>query len=379
MRLRLNILVITLLALLSCAKESGERVRDDQGTGTLHVRFDIPANAGETKVDGVSEGVYTGTHNVLGVDNVIRSGRLLLVDKDGTVVAYRKAKDQAGVVGNGSGSEVITGINRGDYRLYVLVNATEPNELDNIFTVGSKPNIQYLLDKTMYSIIAGQSPTFSEESGIPCSYVTDVAITAGNNNVDVHLERCVGRLTIKVLNNIPDRKLAIRSIGLSDDNPVTGYYYPHDGSVDKVAFPDLTEMVELAPNENKTIFDHYVYETAVVNEGLSFNLFGAVYGENATVGFDEAKGTAFSTSLSPKGILGKVEPEGVFIGSEVDIPRERRPIKIVDKYGDAQLLQQIKRNEHVTVSINIFYNRELGQFDFKVSSWKEVSNETTFD
>ena len=51
----------------------------------------------------------------------------------------------------------------------------------------------------------------------------------------------------------------------------------------------------------------------------------------------------------------------------------------MDKYGDAWLLQQIKRNEHVTVSINIFYNRELGEFDFKVSSWKEVSNETTFD
>ena len=88
-----------------------------------------------------------------------------------------------------------------------------------------------------------------------------------------------------------------------------------------------------------------------------------------------------NNDLNTKWILRKVEPftEGGFINSEADIPRKTRPIKIVDKYGDAQLLQQIKRNEHVTVSINIFYNRELREFDFKVSSWKEVSNETTFD
>ena len=60
MRLKLNILLITLLALFSCAKESGERGSDDQGTGTLYVRFDIPANAGVTKVDGGSGGGIMG-------------------------------------------------------------------------------------------------------------------------------------------------------------------------------------------------------------------------------------------------------------------------------------------------------------------------------
>ena len=75
MRLKLNILLITLLALFSCAKESGERGSDDQGTGTLHVRFDIPANAGVTKVDGVSGGGYGGTHNVLTKDNIIHSNQ----------------------------------------------------------------------------------------------------------------------------------------------------------------------------------------------------------------------------------------------------------------------------------------------------------------
>lgn len=536
MRLKLNILLITLLALFSCAKESSERGSDDQGTGTLHVRFDIPANAGVTKVDGVSGGGYDGTHNVLEEDNVIKSGRLLLVDKTGIVVAYRKADNKNGIIGNSSGTEVIKDIKRGDYKLYVVVNGSDKQHetLDGKYDiqVGSKLNIDAFLQSELSDgrLNNGESPTFASERGVPCSYVTDVAITAGNNYVDAHLERCVGRLTIKVLNNIPDRKLAIRNIGLSADNPVTGYYIQPSGnsSVSKVAFPELTGVVEFAPNKNKTIFDHYVYETDVVDEGLIFDLFGAVYGENAAVGFEENKakvyrfgqnitsdwspqngemyllrsaaspdyyigdlegngklgcsansddvvfshrsdvknylwrvsvsgsepdlkyafenvgtgkyikldktslsladnaGTKFSRSTSQKGysfyeyqytsgfsiwsqynnyymtynpsdssligsitnndlntkwILRKVEPftEGGFINSDAAIPRKKRLIKHVDKYGDAQLLRQIKRNEHVTVSINIFYNRELGQFDFIVSSWEKIDNETSFD
>ena len=531
MRLKLNILLITLLALFSCAKESGERGSDDQGTGTLHVRFDIPANAGVTKGDGVSEGGYGGTQNVLKNDNIIQHGRLFLVDKDGYVVAYRKAQDNKdGVVGNSSGTEAITDIKRGDYKLYVFVNgsAEQAKKFDEAYPntpVGSKLNIENLLNVKLSEnpLEDGKSPTFHEEAeGIPCTFVTDVAITAGNNYVDAHLERCVGRLTIKVLNNIPDRKLAIRSIGLSADNPTNGYYFPPsgNGSVGKVAFPELTETIVFAPNVNKTIFDHYVYETDVLSEGLTFDLFGAVYGDKANIGTDfrysydilgdikndpghpqdgklyflrsaassdyyigDLDGTlgcrefsndeelknskdikkflwivarwsywgsarcrlenvatgrkvvlnqteaglaetvkdatdfhistysdgyclyyypsssydyyslTFDSSSTPhlsgtlnnyedlkyKWILRQATGEGSILGAETEIPRKRRQIKIVDTYGDAQLLRQIKRNEHVTVSINIFYNRELDQFDFNVLSWKEISNETTFD
>lgn len=530
MRLKLNILLITLLALFSCAKESGERGSDDQGTGTLYVRFDIPANAGVTKVDGVSGGGYDGTHNVLEKDNIIQHGRLFLVDnKDnkGIVVAYRKAVvNENGVIGHSSVTEVITGIKRGDYKLYVFVNGSKEQAeiLEKAYLntpVGSELKINDLLNTKLSGkdLEGGKSPTFADAEGIPCTFVTDVAITAGNNYVDAHLERCVGRLTIEVLNNIPDRKLAIRSIGLSADNPTNGYYFPSSSAVTKGAFPDLTETIVFAPNENKTIFDHYVYETDVVAEGLTFDLFGAVYGDNATIGtdfrysydisgdivnntdhptngglyflhsaasqnyyigdldgtlgcrkfsddeelknskdikkflwkvarwrywgsarcrlenvatgrivvlnqteaglaekeedatnfyistysdgyclyyyppssydyysltFDSSSATCLGTSnkyedKKYKWILRQATGDGSIPGAEKEITRERRQIKIVNKYGDAWLLQQIKRNEHVTVSINIFYNRELGEFDFKVSSWKEVSNETTFD
>lgn len=521
MRLKLNILLITLLALFSCAKENSGRGSDDQGTGTLHVRFDIPANAGVTKVDGGSGGGYNGTQNVLNIDNIIQHGRLFLVDnKDnkGIVVAYRKASDNKdGIKGHSPGTEVITGIKRGDYKLYVFVNGSEEQakKFDNAYPNTPVLNINELL-KTKLSdtdLVGGNSPTFADAEGIPCTFVTDVAITAGNNYVDAHLERCVGRLTIKVLNNIPDRKLAIRSIGLSADNPTAGYYFPSTAAVTKVNFPELTETIVFAPNENKTIFDHYVYETDVLSEGLTFDLFGAVYGKDATIGTDfrysynitknivkddreptngglyflrsaasqnyyigdldgttlgcrefsddkelknskdikkflwkaivsssstvafqnvetknyitldynsiglgntpiyftlgrNTEGYSFyrripyyslnyyyltynpslhnlssvkGASDNSKWILRQASGDGSIPGAEKEITRKRRQIKIVDTYGDAQPLRQIKRNEHVTVSINIFYNRELGEFDFKVLSWKEISNETTFD
>ncbi len=63
-----------------------------------------------------------------------------------------------------------------------------------------------------------------------------------------------------------------------------------------------------------------------------------------------------------------------------EIPRNYRPIKYIDSYGASQLLTKIDRNEHVTVNINVFYNRELGQFDFEVLDWDDGGDrETTFD
>ena len=69
-----------------------------------------------------------------------------------------------------------------------------------------------------------------------------------------------------------------------------------------------------------------------------------------------------------------------FVNPDVEIPRNKRIIKYLDTYGASQPLTKIDRNEHVTVNINVFYNRELGQFDFEVEDWDTQDNkETTFD
>lgn len=349
MRLKLNILLITLLALLSCAKEGGGRVDYGPETGNLYVRFDV-SDMTPTPIVGVKEDNEDEGH-VLLEDGVMRKGKMWLVDKDDNVVVFRKMEDS----NSNSMQQTFTNVKRGEYKLYILFNSTDTG-LDG-FKEGSK----FDKKKCLAKIESGASPEYTVESGVPCSIVKDVAIAAGKNYVDVSLLRCVGRLTVVVLNNIHDCKLAIGGIGLSAVNPSTGYYFPQsDGSVPdytNLAFHDLVSTVVLPPSKNKIIFDRYIYETKDIPEGLSFRLFGAVYGgtKEPTI-----SGNSF------------VDPDAVLPNGEIKI-------NYIDDYGVSKLLTRIKRNEHVTVSINVSYDREYMQFDFTVKAWVTKDNETTFD
>ena len=206
MRNRLYISLIALLTFISCEKEVTPSP-DTSGTGTLHVSFDM----GSSTKAGAKDG------------DIIKKGSLWLVDaKDEEIMAFRTFSPNAA-------SAVVTmeSIQRGDYTLYVVANYSG---LDT-YTTGKKidNNFKKHLLKT---IAAGESPTFTEESGMPCSVVQSVTIAAGENYVNAHLQRCVGRLSINVRNNISSHKLAIGGIGLSDNNPTTGYLFPSsDGSI----------------------------------------------------------------------------------------------------------------------------------------------------
>lgn len=317
-------------------------------TGNLYVRFDV-SDMTLPQIVGVRDNEDEG--HVLLEDGVMRNGRMWLVDNDDNVVVFRKMEDS----NSNSMQQTFTNVKRGKYKLYILFNSTDTG-LDG-FKEGSK----FDKKKCLAKIESGASPEYTVESGVPCSIVKDVAIAAGKNYVDVSLLRCVGRLTVVVLNNIHDCKLAIGGIGLSAVNPSTGYYFPQsDGSVPdytNLAFHDLASTVVLPPSKNKIIFDRYIYETKDIPEGLSFRLFGAVYGgtKEPTI-----SGNSF------------VDPDAVLPNGEIKI-------NYIDDYGVSKLLTRIKRNEHVTVSINVSYDREYMQFKFEVKAWETIKNTTTFD
>lgn len=505
MRKRLFISLIALLTFFSCEKEVTPSP-DTFGTGTLHISFDMGAS---TKV-GTKDG------------DMMKTGSLWLVDDSGKVIVFDTDTPNAA-----SFEKTINNIQRGDYTLYLVANYTGLNN----YTVG-KDIDEGFTKRLLSTITSGQSPEFNEEVGMPCSSVQQVHIAAGENHISAHLQRCVGRLSINVRNNISSHKLAIGGIGLSDNNPTTGYLFPSsDGSIPPsatdVAFPELTQHVVLATNENKDVYDVYLYDTgeAISANGITFTLFGAVYEdqtpdenisisqpkysfsnndtnlsnggeylirsaesnviyigdlENSGIGVREFSsdevlktykdiknflwraevsgnqvkfknvGTAryitlsettagldssgtqfyfsddtgngallFSTNRSwrwwsysysygysltlnsaSNGLSGTTGMESNsrtrwlvrtatsstgdhiphFIGSDYEIPRVKRTINYLDKHGNTQILKGISRNEHVEVSINVFYNREWGQFDFEVEGWKIIDgNETTFD
>lgn len=504
MRKRLYISLIALVTLFSCGKEVTPSP-GTSGTGTLHISFDMGASTKAGAKDG----------------DIIKKGSLWLADaKDGEIMAFRtfSPNDTSAVV-------TMESIQRGDYTLYVVANYSG---LDT-YTTGKKIDNGFK-KHLLKTVAAGESPTFTEGSGMPCSSVQQVHIAAGENHVSAHLQRCVGRLSINVRNNISSHKLAIGGIGLSDNNPTTGYLFPSsDGSIPPsatdVAFPELTQHVVLATNENKDVYDVYLYDTgeATSANGITFTLFGAVYedqtpdgniaissrdvysfGSNGTsiseggpyvirsassrthyigdlgasgLGVREFTGEAdeelthyheienflwtvsgsssqgtfknvktgryitldganpglgtsgtnfyftsgtgnggvlfstnrpswwsygYSLTLDPdatSGLSGTTGKESSgetgwlirtatagavrvphFVGSDYEIPWVKRTINYLDKHGNTQDLKSISRNEHVEVSINVFYHREWGQFDFEVEGWKIIDgNETTFD
>ena len=505
MRKRLFISLIALLAFFSCEKEVTPSP-DTSGTGTLHISFDMGASTKAGAKDG----------------DMMKTGSLWLVDDSGKVIVFDTDTPNAA-----SFEKTINNIQRGDYTLYLVANYTGLNN----YTVG-KDIDEGFTKRLLSTITSGQSPEFNEEVGMPCSCVQQVHIAAGENHISAHLQRCVGRLSINVRNNISSHKLAIGGIGLSDNNPTTGYLFPSaDGSIPPsatdVAFPELAQHVVLATNENKDVYDVYLYDTgeAISANGITFTLFGAVYedqtpDENISISQPKYSFSNNDTNLSNGGeylirsaesnviYIGDLENSGIgvrkfssdevlktykdiknflwraevsgnqvkfknvgtaryitlsettagldssgtqfyfsddtgngallfstnrswswwsysysygysltlnsasnglsgttgmesnsrtrwlvrtatsstgdhiphFVGSDYDIPWIKRTINYLDKHGKPQDLKSISRNEHVEVSINVFYNREWGQFDFEVEGWKIIDgNETTFD
>ena len=80
-----------------------------------------------------------------------------------------------------------------------------------------------------------------------------------------------------------------------------------------------------------------------------------------------------------KASKGAAESIPYFDGADYEIPRVDRTMTYIDRYGVAQELNHINRNEHVYLTIGVFFNREIAQFEFEVEKWREKDSETTFD
>ena len=486
------------LSAISCAKDTPAKDKPvyGEGEGNLHISF---STAGTTKAGTAQEG------------DIIKTGRLWLIDADDNVMRFYSADN----INVASGEATIKNIKRGVYTLCILANC---KELDSYVT-GSKIDDGFKR-KLLPTISDGNAPAFTEETGMPCSAVIHQEITVGENYVEAHLLRCVGRISIRIRNNIGDSKIAIGSVGLSKNNPSTGYLFePLDGSVpptvSNLSFKELTGITTIAPYETKEVYDSYLYEidASTAANGITFDLLGGIYDaavrdedisiayrtqynfgnnlstlgdvsgnkylirsvesstryvgytgetrvgtgeftedaeleyfkdtpnylwefvgnsssaklknvktgnyldENLNMTADAGKAQAFTitnnagkflfgyrgwlgtyyitydagklsvqmnnTSTTAQWYLRLLDESSInepyFENALREIPREARPIHYVDKYGAHNKLERIDRNEHITVTVNIFYNREMGEFKFEVEGWSGKDSETTFD
>ena len=69
-----------------------------------------------------------------------------------------------------------------------------------------------------------------------------------------------------------------------------------------------------------------------------------------------------------------------FVGAdEITNPDHFYAIQYINKYGEPVPLTHINRNEHVTLTVNVYYHTENGSFTFVLEDWTDKDSNTTFD
>ena len=526
-------MLFLLAAVQGCVKESCPDEMSGNGTGNLTLNFGTAPEVSLTK--GGRTAGEGNLMNKLSIWIVRRSDGMILVHEHlldrGTVIEPSTTTKDAPILAeidfaeDGKTAQMkFIDVPRGNCTLYAVANF---DELDHgKYVVGAKIDDAFrnmLINET--AIADGESPKFDGEGslGMPCSATVDFAVGAGENKISVEMERCVGRITVYIRNNIAESAIFIDQVGLSRNNPSLGYVFRHEGGSipeqsSPVSFPELQGLKKIVAltTDPVEVFDTYLYETTPEENAdeFTFNIFGAVYkaateAADVSIGYrQEYRFGAYSADIAPGGMflissaissnyyigdeteglnyrffsgdtelkhhrgienyfwtfsgkdntlitnvgtgrsislngqevsmtaagsafdvkkenIGNVSSlrfsaggysltitpdEGIdgstgkeseetthwltrsvkkvdggetgipyFINADYEIPRVERAFTYIDQYGIAQILRNIRRNEHIKLVIGIYYNRETAQFNFAVEPWTEKKSETTFD
>lgn len=74
------------------------------------------------------------------------------------------------------------------------------------------------------------------------------------------------------------------------------------------------------------------------------------------------------------------KPTKTFVGAdEKTNPDHFYAIQYINKYGEPVPLTHINRNEHVTITVNVYYHVETGKFSYELVEWSEKNNSTEFN
>lgn len=320
-----------LLAMVSCNR--GPLDSSSEGRGEL--RIDISGAVPTVRAAG-DDG------------ELMNSLRVWVVREDGTI--YRRYDaDNAG----GTAQVSFTDMLLGDYTLYAVANCTaldayvEGGKIDPGFTGALLPEINF--DGGEFQ------PSFAGKAGygqgMPLSYSGPLHVSPGTNNVSVELLRVCGQINI-VVRNHTDRNLVLERMELSEDNPGSGFLFfrnhtaPVGTEYGSFSGLPVNGRPPIGPAKEDTVISQYLYETA---HDRQFELR----------------------------ISGRLE-------NGVDAPQpfgreEPYPLTYIDSYGNPVPLNDLCRNEKLTLAVNVYWTGDEARLDFSVASWTPDDNETTFD
>lgn len=244
-------------ALLSGCIDSlqvGEASTSGESTLTLHISGDPQTRAPLSSTE----------------DNVIQTLGVWLVDATGTIIQYKSAAPSAT-----STTVEFTTVPRGDHKLYIVANYEGLTGLASTYAVGK--NISGIENVELKEITDETAPEFTSTNGVTSSLIKEVVVSPGNNVVEAHLLRAVGRLTVTFRNGTENRDLFVGSVGLSKKNPSRGYLFGKDDHSNPSAttllnFPDLTNVIKIGPGSESIVYDTYLYESTPAISGDVFKM-----------------------------------------------------------------------------------------------------------
>lgn len=245
-------------ALLSGCIDSlqvGEASTSGESTLTLHISGDPQTRAPLSSTE----------------DNVIQTLGVWLVDATGTIIQYKSAAPSAT-----STTVEFTTVPRGEHKLYIVANYEGLTGLASTYAVGE--NISGIENVELKEITNdATAPEFTSANGVTSSLIKEVVVSPGNNVVEAHLLRAVGRLTVTFRNGTENRDLFVGSVGLSKKNPSRGYLFGKDDHSNPSAttllnFPDLTNVIKIGPGSESIVYDTYLYESTPAISGDVFKM-----------------------------------------------------------------------------------------------------------
>lgn len=201
-------------------------------------------------------------------DNIIKTLGVWLTDATGTIIQFK------GLSPNAVSTTVeFTRVPRGEHKLYIVANYSDLAGLIQTYNVGG--NINTIENVELPEIANATSPEFTAENGVTSTLIQDVVISPGVNEIEAHLIRVVGRLTITFRNGTDNRDLFVGSVGLSKKNPSKGYLFgksdhSNPSSSTSLDFPDLTSVIKIAKGNEAVVYDTYLYESTPAISGDSF-------------------------------------------------------------------------------------------------------------
>lgn len=211
-----------------------------------------------TKADGAASG------------DALNNLRLWIVDADKNIVKFVKTDDWQTFSGtteatfddeHKTATIRFSDIYRATYTLYAVANYKGLDEY-----VGAKKIDNAFIDMELPEMADYQTPSYSNEVGMPLSVSKTIQLLPGENKISAELERVLAHFSIKIKNQSDGHQIVIGDASLSDFNMSRTYLFPHQ---DDSKMPAYCEDLQMPPFGNlpfpigsgsiETVYSTYLY------------------------------------------------------------------------------------------------------------------------